>query len=91
MKRATNGIKIIVKEFYISIHTLCEEGDPKLTYPVNKPKPISIHTLCEEGDDIPHLCSYNSEISIHTLCEEGDFRVFYKPVIIIGDFNPHPL
>ena len=38
---------------YISIHTLCEEGDI-LNILLKKDEIISIHTLCEEGDMSRH-------------------------------------
>ena len=34
----------------ISIHALCEEGDPENVV-ISKMPEISIHALCEEGDD----------------------------------------
>ena len=34
----------------ISIHALCEEGDPGLWHSDTKAGRISIHALCEEGD-----------------------------------------
>ena len=73
----------------ISIHALCEEGDP------NKPRKhgratISIHALCEEGDRQAFQVQKYYEISIHALCEEGDAAnagVCYD----LADFYPRPL
>ena len=36
---------------YISIHTLCEEGDDLTSSYPSVMLQISIHTLCEEGDN----------------------------------------
>ena len=40
----------------ISIHALCEEGDPGLWHSDTKAGRISIHALCEEGDFLVKLC-----------------------------------
>ena len=49
VKRATKLVAGGKLKKYISIHTLCEEGD-YLTNLFLKNNYISIHTLCEEGD-----------------------------------------
>ena len=56
----------------ISIHALCEEGDPLLVA-AQHDGVISIHALCEEGDcRRSKVCGVPRPISIHALCEEGD-------------------
>ena len=39
----------------ISIHALCEEGDPSFQSQRRSSDSISIHALCEEGD-LLHEC-----------------------------------
>ena len=61
----------------ISIHALCEEGDPSerdamYTTPMRS---ISIHALCEEGDFLRLEVDNWQKISIHALCEEGDTKI----------------
>ena len=56
----------------ISIHALCEEGDPENVV-ISKMPEISIHALCEEGDGLMVMrVPPRYSVSIHALCEEGD-------------------
>ena len=50
VKRVTFISRKSIGDFYISIHTLCEEGDRR-AYLKERGFTISIHTLCEEGDE----------------------------------------
>ncbi len=48
-RRATVWYRSNTKQEVISIHALCEEGDPGFQRCAHYPG-ISIHALCEEGD-----------------------------------------
>ena len=51
-RRATHELDHGQRAQVISIHALCEEGDPENVV-ISKMPEISIHALCEEGDEIP--------------------------------------
>ena len=51
MKRVTYATNAEYGSVLISIHTLCEEGDPIIDWS-DEDVWISIHTLCEEGDGL---------------------------------------
>ena len=65
----------------ISIHALCEEGDLRQAFQVQKYY-ISIHALCEEGDTVFRVWLTITKISIHALCEEGD----HPPLLLLFGF-----
>ena len=47
---------LIINQFVIiSIHALCEEGDPRPQRLRGHQRAISIHALCEEGDETDDL------------------------------------
>ena len=76
-----NNITAIIK---ISIHALCEEGDPVRRRNIPHRK-ISIHALCEEGDSFsfsnrPVLSSFLSTPSARRATEAEAERVL--PAII---------
>ena len=48
-RRATDDARNPMKLRQISIHALCEEGDPERRASARSVR-ISIHALCEEGD-----------------------------------------
>ena len=52
------GVVHVRAQIGISIHALCEEGDPHPDAQVQSGK-ISIHALCEEGDRHQALCKYH--------------------------------
>ena len=52
VKRVTDCPEGLTKYQVISIHTLCEEGDPDVEKFKQILQGISIHTLCEKGDTI---------------------------------------
>ena len=64
-------VKFSLNSHFISIHSLCEEGDPVSRGAVSCNN-ISIHSLCEEGDPCSAVQKRYNVISIHSLCEEGD-------------------
>ena len=49
----------------ISIHALCEEGDPENVV-ISKMPEISIHALCEEGDGAGLLLSTCKQLFLST-------------------------
>ena len=73
----------------ISIHALCEEGDPK-QQKLMLIQTISIHALCEEGDNNINKSTRPLEISIHALCEEGD-PTWWRMRWNRWNFYPRPL
>ena len=77
-RRATRSEIDMGNVVSISIHALCEEGDPLIMPAEDIPMPISIHALCEEGDwTIIDILS-KIRISIHALCEEGDIAKLHS-------------
>ena len=77
--------------YFISIHTLCEEGDAsKLCKGVFGESYFNPHPLWR-GRRLPSWYWFKyCYISIHTLCEEGDTSC-KSPKFINPYFNPHPL
>ena len=61
-----------MRQLFISIHALREEGDPAAGLAGTGLRGISIHALREEGDDLIQLVTSPGHISIHALREEGD-------------------
>ena len=70
-RRATEISYDDEQDMEISIHALCEEGDPG-RHPAVMFHMISIHALREEGDVNSQAGQAGRTISIHALREEGD-------------------
>ena len=72
VKRVTLKLNSSQKIFFISIHTLCEEGDISLLETISDIVNFNPHPLWRGWrGDFPADVK-NGVISIHTLCEEGD-------------------
>ena len=64
-RRATHELDHGQRAQVISIHALCEEGDPENVV-ISKMPEISIHALCEEGDGAGLLLSTCKQLFLST-------------------------
>ena len=83
-------MRVIDAEAFISIHTLCEEGDPHTVRGIRHTLNFNPHPLWRGRQLVSHFYVSTFLISIHTLCEEGDIFPL-NGFIIRVNFNPHPL
>ena len=89
-RRATFVVLLPVLGMKISIHALCEEGDPRRKSRSN-PWSIFLSTPSARRATWKALCwSRPILISIHALCEEGDVDLPQQKTPL-DDFYPRPL
>ena len=89
-RRATHELRVDSRPEDISIHALCEEGDPcDMSVGEQAIKFLSTPSARRATEDA-HGNYMTEQISIHALCEEGDFfSVVLHPAQ--SDFYPRPL
>ena len=73
----------------ISIHALCEEGDPENVV-ISKMPEISIHALCEEGDGAGLLLSTCKQLFLSTPSARRATSETLSPVAMHSYFYPRP-
>ena len=74
----------------ISIHALCEEGDPENVV-ISKMPEISIHALCEEGDGAGLLLSTCKQLFLSTPSARRATVLKGPQARRRQDFYPRPL
>ena len=75
-RRATDLHRFIADFGVISIHALCEEGDPKKLFCINGFVKFLSTPSARRATSRGQQARGISHISIHALCEEGDSPVF---------------